>query len=84
MSSLWTSSTECILFRRPKLVQSVPHEHETVGGCRDLAGLQQPDYVVHVAGAICDVEPDVKPDERSNVHAPVRLRVHVSTLRAAA
>jgi len=67
-----------------KLVQAVPHENETVGSCRDLTGLQQPEYVVHLAGALCDVEPDAKPDERSNVHAPVRLRVQASTLRAAA
>jgi hypothetical protein len=41
---------------------------------------------VHVAGAICDVEPDPEPDERSNVHAPVRLRAyaHASTLRVGA
>jgi len=62
----------------------MPHEHETVGSCRDFTGLQQPECVVHVAGALCDVEPDAKPDERSNVHAPVRLRVQVSRLRAAA
>ena len=38
---------------------------------------------MHVAGALCDVEPDAKPDERSNVHALVLLGVHISTLRAA-
>ena len=66
-----------------KLVHSVPHEHETVGGCRDVTGLQQPEFIVRVAGALCDVEPDAKSDERSIVHAPVRLRVRASALRAA-
>ena len=66
-----------------KLVHSVPHEHETVGGCSDVTGLQQPEFVVRVAGELCDVEPDTKPDERSIVHTPVRLRVQASRLRAA-
>ena len=66
-----------------KLVHSVPHEHETVGGCRVVTGLQRPEFVMRVAGALCDVEPDAKPDERSIVHAPVRLRVQASALRAA-
>ena len=63
-----------------KLVHSVPHGHETVGGCRDVTGLQQPEFVVRVAGELCDVEPDAKPDERFNVQAHVRLRARVSTL----
>jgi hypothetical protein len=35
---------------------------------------------VRVAGELCDVEPDAKPDERFNVQAHVRARVR---LRAA-
>ena len=39
---------------------------------------------MRVAGELRDGEPDTKPDERFIVHAPVRLRVQASALRAAA